>query len=356
MDIMSHAACRFLRDLAPFTDTSKTRVDPILKNAPGFFIKAVQNAHDNMVFLSGVLADPHTFMIRLNFQVALSYTVLEPGADFFFQIHAAQTAHQVVVSEHLDISQANAIWQVLPSPTAGQRCLQVTAMPGPLQVRYDATVDIDHCKETPSLIPEMPVRLLPMDVLAYIYPSRYCQSDRLAHFATSQFGYLPHGYSRAQAICDWVRQNIVFRSNSSNSTTAAVDTFIERVGVCRDFAHLMIALCRAINLPARFVTGTDYGADPSLGPPDFHAYVEVYLGSRWYLFDPSGTAIPMGMMRIATGRDAADVAFATIFGGVISEQPLIHAVAEVDAANGHELPEHPTLALSTDTPCDSRPV
>ena len=209
MDIVSHAACRFLRDLAPFTDTSKTLVDPILKNAPGFFIKAVQNAHDNMVFLSGVLADPHTFMIRLNFQVALSYTVLEPGADFFFQIHAAQTAHQAVVSEHLDISQANAIWQVLPSPTAGQRCLQVTAMPGPLQVRYDATVDIDHCKETPSLIPEMPVRLLPMDVLAYIYPSRYCQSDRLAHFATSQFGYLPHGYSRAQAICDWVRQNIV---------------------------------------------------------------------------------------------------------------------------------------------------
>ena len=86
--------------------------------------------------------------------------------------------------------------------------------------------------------------------------------------------------------------------------------------MCRDFAHLMIALCRAVNIPARFATGTDYGADPALGPPDFHAYVEVYLGDRWYIFDPSGTAIPMGFVRFGTGRDAADVAFATIFGGV----------------------------------------
>ena len=107
---------------------------------------------------------------------------------------------------------------------------------------------------------------------------------------------------------------MTFTSNTSNSNTSAVDTLIEQVGVCRDFAHLMIALCRAVNIPARFATGTDYGADPALGPPDFHAYVEAYLGDRWYIFDPSGTAIPMGFVRFGTGRDAADVAFATIFG------------------------------------------
>ncbi len=124
---------------------------------------------------------------------------------------------------------------------------------------------------------------------------------------------------------------------------------LERVGVCRDFAHLMIALCRAVNIPARFATGTDYGADPALGPPDFQAYVEVYLGDRWYIFDPSGTAIPMGFVRFGTGRDAADVAFATIFGGVRSRAPLIRALAAEDASQGIVPPHHCTEALSTDS-------
>jgi transglutaminase-like putative cysteine protease len=110
----------------------------------------------------------------------------------------------------------------------------------------------------------------------------------------------------------------------------------------------MIALCRAINIPARFTTGTDFGADPALGPPDFHAYVEVYLGDRWYIFDPSGTAIPMGLLRFGVGRDAADVAFATIFGGVWAKPPVIHTNAIQDAARGFELPRHCTQALSTD--------
>lgn len=120
---------------------------------------------------------------------------------------------------------------------------------------------------------------------------------------------------------------------------------MEQVGVCRDFTHLMIALCRALNIPARMVTGTDYGADPNLGAPDFHAYVEVYLGDRWYLFDASGTGIPMGFIRLGTGRDAADVAFATIFGDVASMAPSVR----VDALEGPglEAPHHCSDALST---------
>jgi transglutaminase-like putative cysteine protease len=112
----------------------------------------------------------------------------------------------------------------------------------------------------------------------------------------------------------------------------------------------MIALCRAVNIPARFTTGTDYGADPSLGPPDFHAYVEVYLGDRWYIVDASGTGIPMGFVRIGTGRDAADVAFATIFGGVTPiGGPAVRAVAIEDRALGIVQPHHTDLALSTGT-------
>jgi hypothetical protein len=136
---------------------------------------------------------------------------------------------------------------------------------------------------------------MPPEVMGYIYPSRYCQSDRLIKLANNEFGKLPQGYGRVQAIRDWVNRHIKFTMNSSNSNTSAVDSIIEQVGVCRDFAHLMIALCRAINIPARFATGTDYGADPMLGPSDFHAYVEVYLGYRWYIFDPSGTGIPPGL-------------------------------------------------------------
>ena len=151
-----------------------------------------------------------------------------------------------------------------------------------------------------------------------------------------------------QGIRDWVLQRTVFTPNTSNSNTSAVDTLLETVGVCRDFAHLMIALCRAINVPARFTTGIDYGADPALGPTDFHAYVEAYLGGRWYIFDPSGTAIPMGFVRLGTGRDAADVAFATIFGSVIAQAPRI-SIEALPGDNGQlVMPWHCAEALSTD--------
>ncbi|MBC8118163.1 MAG: transglutaminase family protein, partial [Burkholderiaceae bacterium] len=219
----------------------------------------------------------------------------------------------------------------------------------PLRVAYAATVDMTHHRTDPAQLAEVPISALPPEVIGYIYPSRYCQSDRLLKVANNEFGQVQWGHSRVQTIRDWVHQHIAFTSNSSNSNTSAVDTLIERVGVCRDFTHLMIALCRALNIPARFATGTDYGANPVLGPPDFHAYVEAYLGDRWYIFDPSGTAIPMGMVRFGTGRDAADVAFATIFGGVRSQAPIIRATAVEDPARGVVHPHHCSDALSTDS-------
>jgi transglutaminase-like putative cysteine protease len=193
---------------------------------------------------------------------------------------------------------------------------------------------------------------LPGSVLHYIYPSRYCQSDRLQRLAVKEFGHLWQGYSRVQAIRDWVLNRVLFQSNSSTGTTSAVDTLVEEVGVCRDFAHLMIALCRAVNIPARFATGIDYGADPALGPTDFHAYVEVYLGDRWYIFDPSGVAIPMGFVRLGTGRDAADAAFATMFGSVRGFAPVIHVEALTDGQGRWVAPQHVACALSTAGPAE----
>ena len=261
-------------------------------------------------------------MITLRLSLELDYEIAAPGCDFIFNIHAAHTDRQRVVEEQLTLNQ-NVPWQVDTDPATLNRYLRVSALPGTLHVAYSATVELAHFSAEPKTIPEAPVAQLPTRVLSYIYPSRYCQSDRLLKLATREFGQWWQGYGRVQGIRDWVLQRTSFTQNTSNSNTSAIDTLLETVGVCRDFAHLMIALCRAINIPARFTTGIDYGADPALGPTDFHAYVEVFLGGRWYIFDPSGTAIPMGFVRFGTGRDAADVAFATIFGPVRSCAPRI---------------------------------
>jgi len=287
-------------------------------------------------------------MVRLDIQVELNYDVGAPGADFIFNIHAAQTARQTIVAESLELSQAVDA-PVHTDPATGNRYMRLHAQAGPLKVAYAATVDLTHDSADPATLAEVPVGRLPPDVLGYLYPSRYCQSDRLIKLAFNEFGAMQQGHSRVMAIQQWVQQRVAFTSNTTNSNTSAVDTVIERVGVCRDFAHLMIALCRALNIPARFASGTDYGADPALGPPDFHAYPEAYLGDRWFIFDASGTAMPMGLVRLGTGRDAADVAFATIFGSVGSQAPLISAVAVDDASRGFQLPRHGPQALSTDS-------
>jgi transglutaminase-like putative cysteine protease len=286
-------------------------------------------------------------MIRLRLALELDYDIAEPGCDFIFNIHAAHTDRQRVVEECLELSQ-DVQPRVETEPATRNRYLRVNALAGPLKLAYRATVELSHHIAEPAQIGEVPVARLPAQVLSYIYPSRYCQSDRLHRLAMREFGQQWQGYGRVQAIRDWVLQRTTFSSNTSNSNTSAIDTLLETTGVCRDFAHLMIALCRAINIPARFTTGIDYGADPALGPTDFHAYVEAYLGDRWYLFDPSGTAIPMGFVRLGTGRDAADVAFATIFGTVVSSAPRI-AIEAIAGEDGRLLiPHHCTEALSTD--------
>ncbi len=155
------------------------------------------------------------------------------------------------------------------------------------------------------------------------------------------------GHAQVDAVCRFVRSHVEFRVGTSTVATSALETLEHGAGVCRDFAHAAIALLRSLNFPARFVTGVDYGADEALGPPDFHSYVEAYIGDRWWLFDPSGISPLTGLIRIATGRDAADVAFATMFGNVRGGAPKVAFAAADDPSAGIARPQSTRLAVST---------
>lgn len=287
--------------------------------------------------------------VRLRFAVDLGYQVNVGGADFVFNIQAARTRQQSVLEESLWIDQPVRTQEYTNPATAG-RLLRLRADAGPLNVHYAATVELSHHRQDPALVPETWLPNLPGPVLEYLYPSRFCESDLLGGIARAQFGTMWQAYSRVQAIRDWVQGQVAFVSGSSCATTTAAHTLAQRQGVCRDFAHVMIALCRALNVPARFTTGIDYGADPALGPTDFHAYVEAYLGDRWYMFDPSGTAIPMGFVRLNCGRDAADCAYASIFGDVTPTGRRIEIAAVAGADGITREPFHCAEALSTDQP------
>ncbi|WP_238487007.1 transglutaminase-like domain-containing protein [Cupriavidus pauculus] len=285
-------------------------------------------------------------MIRLRYSVSLAYEVIDPQVDFLLNIEAAKTSRQFVVGEKLVLPPSARVDR-FTDPVLCNRMLRMQLPKGEIAIQYEAVVDIDHRLDDSERLSEAPVAELPFDVWPYLAPSRYCQSDCLMEFAMREFGAMPRGYARVYAIREWVRNHVRFLSRSTNERTSAVDTVVERTGVCRDFAHLMIAICRALSIPARMSSSLDYGADPGAGPPDFHAVVEVYLSHQWYLFDPSGVSIPTGLLRIGTGRDAADMPFAAIFGRVESKAPLVSIEPMTDAAAGIELPVFTTKAIST---------
>ena len=286
--------------------------------------------------------------VHLDLGIHLPYHVGPGGADFWFTCLPARTPCQTVLSEVLDLGGTR--FREVVDPATGTRLLRLHAAPGPIELRYRGTIAVEPRWCDPALLEQVPVDDLPEEVLPFLLPSRYCPSDRLPSALINEAMAAGPGYARALAIRDGVRRRVQFRMQGSNSTTDALDTLRDGIGVCRDFAHLMIAWCRAATLPARFTTGIDFGADPALGPTDFHAYVEVYLSGRWWIFDPSGTAIPLGFMRLASGRDAADAAFATSFGPVQSFRPTV-SIAAVPGRDGRlRVPEHHPWALCTAGP------
>ena len=257
----------------------------------------------------------------------LSYEVAGP-TDFLFQIHALHGMDQQVLSESLATTPSLPV-HVYADPTVRHRFLRVHADAGRFELRYRARV-----RRTPEPIdraaPEIAIAELPDDLLHNLMPTRYCESDHLGRAAQKMFGALAPGHARVQAIADWIHDHIDYQLGSSNPTTTARDVFVQRAGVCRDFAHLGVTFCRALNIPARLVVGYARFDEP---PPDFHAVFEAYIGGRWVLFDATRMAPLETLVRIAVGRDAKDVAFATIFGPatMIAMSPLIEVVSP-DAA------------------------
>jgi transglutaminase-like putative cysteine protease len=266
--------------------------------------------------------------------------------EFFFNIHAANSEHQRVTRESLYVGGAHYMTEHL-QPETGNRFLRASAPAGDVRLRYAARIDIDYFDSPPEALAEIPVAQLPIEVLPYVLPSRYCQSDKLIEFALKEFGAIPPGFARVQAVSDWVNRHISFVPGTTSAHTCALDVLVQRKGVCRDFAHLTIALLRALNIPARFVTGYDYGVPAVYGPTDFHAYVEAFLGQRWYIFDATQLCPRNGLVRIGTGRDAADAAFATIFGPAQMQSMRLSIEPLFAADSVCEIVDDRNIALST---------
>ena len=272
-------------------------------------------------------------------ETVLEYQVESP-THFCFNIEAAHWPTQNIVSESLAISSG-----VTPhrhvDPRSGNRFLRFDAQPGPLKVEYKAEVEVNTPPPDTSLR-ERPVAQVPDDIFPYLLATRYCESDVLCGEAVRLFGELPAGYGRVRAVEEWIRANIVYTPGSTDSNSTAQQVFQQRAGVCRDFAHLGITFCRALNIPARIVVGYVWFDEP---PQDFHALFEAWLDGHWVLFDPTGMAPVDRVVRIGTGRDAKDVAFSTMFGQLrMTRKELM--VLEHDPRPRHEVVPVPAPALA----------
>lgn len=243
----------------------------------------------------------------------LAYEVKSPST-FIFNILASKTPNQKVLQESL-ILDPQIPFEEFTSQDESTRFLRVKVKDNiSFKISYNATVDVQYRFVNQAHAQEdVKVEYLDADLIPFLFPSRYCQSDRLQRLAYKEFGQIDDVYSKVAAISNWIYNNVEYLSGSTNASTSAVDTILERAGVCRDFAHLGIALCRSLSIPARYFTGYAF----QLNPPDFHACFEAYINDRWIFFDPTRLVAINGLVKIANGRDAADAAVASIFGNTI---------------------------------------
>lgn len=251
--------------------------------------------------------------IRIGFDI--TFEVAAPTAMMIMlETHPSETG-RFLRPERLRVNPDVAIEHFIDS--FGNRCGRLVAPPGRLRLWSDGV--IWHGGE-PDIVPtaaiQHPVEDLPDDCLQFLLPSRYCEVDLINDQAWRLFGDLSPGWDRVQAVLDWVHQNVRYGYEYARPTKTAMDVFNEHTGVCRDFQHLSIALCRALNIPARYASGYlgDIGVPPLPTPMDFHAWFEVYLGGRWYPVDARHNEPRIGRVLMARGRDAADTALTTSFG------------------------------------------
>jgi transglutaminase-like putative cysteine protease len=244
--------------------------------------------------------------MRVEIDVVLDYDLPEPH-DVLLQIEVAQMADQRIIGDKLTVSSPEKLRPVEGNESVGQRTW--AAAVGQFHAHYSAIVEINRVVIPLDGLSAADPRDLPAPVVPFLLPSRYCESDKFESLVAHDFG--DHsGGAKILAMRDWIAANIAYVSGASDSDTSASDTFVQRQGVCRDYAHLLTSFARAAAIPARIVSA--YA--PDVMPPDFHAVIEVWLEDAWHLIDATGMADPQDIVRIAVGRDATDIAFMTVFG------------------------------------------
>ncbi len=244
--------------------------------------------------------------MRVEIDVVLDYDLPEPH-DVLLQVEVAQMADQRIIGDKLTVSSPERLRPVEGNEAVGQRTW--AAGVGQFHAHYSALVEIDRVVIALDNLTAADPRDLPALVVPYLLPSRYCESDKFESLVAQDFGGHDGG-AKILAMRDWIAANIAYVSGASTTDTSASDTFVQRQGVCRDYAHLMTSFARAAMIPARIVSA--YA--PDVTPPDFHAVVEVWLEDAWHLVDATGMAKAEEVVRIAVGRDATDIAFMTVFG------------------------------------------
>lgn len=260
--------------------------------------------------------------MRLKIDADLRYSMAEP-VDVLLTIEAAQMRDQKLVEDRLTIDGVGPLRAIDGEDGIGRRTWMHAQ--GNFHAHYHAVVDVERRSVSIDALPITPRRDLPPQVIPYLWPSRYCEADRFEAFVEREFPGDNHG-RKILAMARWIREHLDYCPGSTDARTTAVDVFVSRQGVCRDFAHLLASLARAAGVPARLASAYAWQLDP----PDFHAVVEVWLAGDWYLVDATELAPLDGLVRIAVGRDATDIAFMTIFGSA----ELIDQCVSVERIDG----------------------
>jgi transglutaminase-like putative cysteine protease len=261
--------------------------------------------------------------IRVGFEMLYEFVGRTPMV-LMLNVHPSR-APDIIRPDQLRVAPALPVARY--ADAFGNICTRLVAPAGQVEISTDAVVADSGLPDVvePSAR-QHEVAELPHDVLVFLLASRYCETDRLMEAAWSRFGKTPLGWPRVQAICDFVHSHVRFGYQHARATKTAAEVAVERRGVCRDFAHLAITLCRCMNIPARYCTGYlgDIGVPPEPDPMDFSAWFEAYLGGRWYSFDARHNTPRIGRIVMARGRDAADVAISTTFGPNLLKRFAVH--------------------------------
>lgn len=282
-----------------------------------------------------VISSTKSFAMKLKAACTLTVTAAS-DCPLIAMLRPRSGQTQWIISDRYDLAPWVPVTEFVDS--YGNLCQRLIVPQGRMRIAVEVTIEVEEYLAVAPDAPQTPITELPADVLHYLLQSRYCPSDMMQNQALAVVGQTARGYAQVEKICRWIYENLEYRYGVSSASTDALDTLEHGAGVCRDFAHVGIALCRSLQIPARMVVGYLHG----LQPMDLHAWFEAFVGGRWYTFDATQAAPRGGRIVLAYGHDAADVAFISDYGA----QPLQveEMLVEVSALN--EAPEPAGDALS----------